>query len=237
MPKVFLIEDDLALSTFVAERLTRYNYTVQKVIDFKNVEKQFVESNTDIVLLDINLPYLDGFYLVRFIRRISNTPIIIISARSSSSEQIMGIEFGADDYIIKPFDMEVLVAKMGALLRRINLISSNSSPVVKAGALELDTEKFILKSLNRQTMLSKNEYKLIKKLMEKPGNVIRREELFEELWDDVAFVEENTLSVNMTRLKSRLDELGFTDVIKVKRGTGYYLELTALSGKPEREES
>ena len=228
MSKVFLVEDDLALSSIVADRLTKYNYIVQEVNDFKNVEQQFEESKADIVLMDINLPYLDGFYFVRFIRRISNVPIIIISARNSSSEQIMGMEFGADDYVIKPFDMEVLLAKMAALIRRIGISKNDFNSIIRVGSLELDTEKLLLKSDLNHTVLSKNEYKLIKKLMEKPGSLINREVLFEELWDDVAFVEENTLSVNVTRLKSRLEELGFPNAIKVKRGSGYYLDMAVI---------
>lgn len=225
MQKVFLVEDDLALSSIMFDRLTKYNYSVQKVTDFKNVEQQFEESKADIVLMDINLPYLDGFYFVRFIRRISNVPIIIISARNNSSEQIMGMEFGADDYIIKPFDMEVLLAKMGALIRRIDILKNSFNAIIKVGSIELDTEKLSLKRGSNHTILSKNEYKLIKKLMEKPGSIINREVLFEELWDDVAFVEENTLSVNVTRLKSKLEGLGFPNAIKVRRGSGYYLDI------------
>jgi two-component system, OmpR family, response regulator len=228
MPKVFLVEDDLALSSIMSDRLTKYNYLVHKVTDFKNVEQQFEESKSDIVLMDINLPYLDGYYFVRFIRRISNVPIIIISARNSSSEQIMGIEFGADDYVIKPFDLEVLLAKMGALLRRMDISKNDFNSIIKVGSLELDTERLLLKSASNIATLSKNEYKLIKMLMEKPGSIISREVLFEELWDDVAFVEENTLSVNVTRLKTRLEELGFPNAIKVKRGAGYYLDKDKL---------
>ena len=231
MPKVFLVEDDLALSQLIVNKLAQYGYLVDKVTDFRNVEKQFELSAPDIVLLDINLPYLDGFYFVRHIRRSSNTPIIIISARNSSSEQIMGIEFGADDYITKPFELELLIAKLGALLRRSNM--AVSSTIIKAGELELDTEKFTLRSLDNSVLLTKNEYKLIKKLLNTPGKIVLREELFEELWDDTTFVEENTLSVNMTRLKARLEELGIKDAIKVKRGTGYFIDIEALSKKKE----
>lgn len=231
MPKVFLVEDDLALSQLIVDKLTKYGYLVDKVTDFRNVEKQFELSAPDIVLLDINLPYLDGFYFVRHIRRISNTPIIIISARNSSSEQVMGIEFGADDYITKPFELELLIAKLGALLRRSNI--AVSSTILKAGELELDTEKFTLRRLDNSVLLTKNEYKIMKKLLNTPGKIVMREELFEELWDDTTFVEENTLSVNMTRLKSRLEELGINDAIKVKRGTGYYIEIEALTRKKE----
>ncbi len=231
MPKVFLVEDDLALSQLIVNKLAQYGYLVDKVTDFRNVEKQFELSAPDIVLLDINLPYLDGFYFVRHIRRSSNTPIIIISARNSSSEQIMGIEFGADDYITKPFELELLIAKLGALLRRSNM--AVSSTIIKAGELELDTEKFTLRRLDNFVLLTKNEYKLIKKLLNTPGKIVLREELFEELWDDTTFVEENTLSVNMTRLKARLEELGIKDAIKVKRGTGYFIDIEALSKKKE----
>lgn len=233
MPKVFLVEDDLKLSTLIIEMLKKYNYVVDKVTDFKNVEKQFEQSGADIVLLDINLPYLDGFYFVRYIRRISTIPIIIISARNSSSEQVMGIEFGADDYITKPFDLELLIAKIRALLRRSQPAVNMADSVLRAGDLELDTDKLTMKRGSQLVVLSKNEYKLIKKLMEKPGKVVLREELFEELWDDATFVEENTLSVNITRLKSRLEELGFSNPIRVKRGTGYYLDMEAFSCKKE----
>jgi DNA-binding response OmpR family regulator len=225
MPRVFLVEDDFSLSQVMYEWLGKYGYEVEKVTDFKNVEQQFRKSDADIVILEINLPYFDGFYFVKYIRRSSRVPIIIVSARNGSADQIMGMELGADDYVVKPFDIQVLIAKMNALLRRIGSADSTCSTIIKAGGLELDTEKLTVTCGQIQSILSKNEFILLKKLIDKPGTVIKREELFEALWDDITFVEENTLSVNIARLKSRLEEIGFPGTVRVRRGLGYYLDM------------
>lgn len=224
MSKVFLVEDDYSLCQVMYEWLEKYGYEVEKVTDFKDVEQQFKRSEADMVILDINLPYFDGFYFVKYIRRSSRVPIIIVSARNGSSDQIMGMELGADDYVVKPFDIQVLIAKMNALLRRITKADSNGSTIIKTGGLELDTEKLTVICGQKQSILSKNEFILLKKLIDKPGTVIKREELFEALWDDITFVEENTLSVNIARLKARLEEIDFPGTVKVRRGLGYYID-------------
>lgn len=220
MYKVFLVEDDEKLNEHIKEYLEMYNYEVYTVKDFKNTEKEFESINPDLVLLDINLPYADGFYLCRVFRKKSNVPIIITSARIAEVEQIMGIELGADDYITKPFSLKILLTKISAALRRINELS-NDKRDLKINGLELNESNFRIKYKDREIELSKNEFALLKKLVENKDVILKRETLLELIWDDSDFVNDNTLTVNITRVKNKLKELGIEDVIKTKRGVGY----------------
>jgi len=224
MFKIFLIEDDKKLESIVKEYLERYGYKVYTVNDFKEIEIEFQKNKPDLVLLDINLPYYDGFYLCRLFRKNSSLPIIIISARSDDIEQVMGIELGADDYIVKPFSYEVLIAKIKASLRREYGEYANKIQDIRVKELLLDESSFKMKYRGKEIDLSKNEFKLIKKLIENKDKVVRREELLEALWDDIAFVDDNTLTVNVTRIKQKLCDIGMKDVIRTKRGLGYIFE-------------
>lgn len=220
MYKIFLVEDDEKLNEHIKEYLEMYNYEVHTVKDFKNTEKEFESINPDLVLLDINLPYADGFYLCRVFRKKSNVPIIITSARIEEVEQIMGIELGADDYITKPFSLKMLLTKISAALRRINELS-NDKRDLKINGLELNESNFRMKYNDREVELSKNEFALLKKFVENKDVILKRETLLELIWDDSEFVNDNTLTVNITRVKNKLKELGIEDVIKTKRGVGY----------------
>lgn len=229
MFKIFLVEDDEKLCKLVKEYLEKYDYEVVTVKDFKNIEEEFEDIKPQLVLLDINLPFYDGFHLCRIMRRKSNSPIIFTSARSSDFEQIRGLELGADDYITKPYSFELLLAKVKASLRRIYGEYSNEADteVIEAG-LMLDKNTFKALFKNKEIELSKNEFKLLNKLLENKNKVVKREELLEELWDDSFFVDDNTLTVNVTRVKSKLAELGIEDVIKTKRGLGYTFDAEAV---------
>lgn len=230
MYKILVVEDDDMLKGLVCEYLTKYGYSVFPVADFKNVEKDFEKAKPDLILLDINLPYMDGFHLCRSLRRVSNIPIIIISARSGDMEQVMGIEYGADDYIVKPFNLEVLHAKMRSALRRVyGEYSQGPELQLSARGLTLDETEFKALYGDISAELTKNEFKLLKKLIEKKERITTREELLEELWDDTEFVDDNTLTVNVTRVKNKLCGMGLPDVIKTKRGVGYYLDMDALT--------
>lgn len=220
MYKIFLVEDDEKLNEHIKEYLEMYNYEVYTVKDFKNTEKEFESINPDLVLLDINLPYADGFYLCRVFRKKSNVPIIITSARIEEVEQIMGIELGADDYITKPFSLKMLLTKISAALRRINELS-NDKRDLKINGLELKESNFRINYKDREIELSKNEFALLKKFVENKDVILKRETLLELIWDDSEFVNDNTLTVNITRVKNKLKELGIEDVIKTKRGVGY----------------
>lgn len=229
MYRIFVIEDDDKLRALISDVLQRYKYEVFEVQDFANVEAEFDRINPHLTLLDINLPYFDGFYLCRALRKKSRAAIVIISARSGEMDQVLGIELGADDYIVKPFRIELLLAKIKAVLRRgYGRYTLSDGTQVKVKNLVLDNDSFRLIYRGKALELSKNEYRLIRKLMENNGKVVRREELLEELWDDGEFVEDNTLNVNVSRIKNKLKSLGIYNAIKTKRGVGYILDSEVL---------
>lgn len=223
MPKIMIIEDDLQLRNQIKEVLLGYSYEVYTVESFRNVEEQFINTAPHLVLLDINLPYYDGNYYCRMFRKHSNIPIIITSAKNSDIDQILSMELGADEYIIKPFNIQVLIAKVNALVRRLygDYAGNDNSKEITLHGITLDNNGFKVSYENRSEELSKNEYKLLKKFMQNADKVISREELLEEIWDESSFVDDNTLTVNVTRLKGKLTNLGIEDIIKTKRGAGY----------------
>lgn len=224
--KIMLIEDDTALKDIIINLLNKYGYKGIGVEDFRNVEEEIKEINPKLILLDINLPYFDGFYFIRAIRRKSKIPIIVISARNTAGDQVLGIELGADDYILKPFEPEILLTKVKAILRRTyGELSEDNIRSLSIEGLKLDEESFKASYKNKSVLLSRNEFKILKRLIEANGKVVKRELLFEDIWDDREFVDENTLTVNVTRVKSKLEELGLKNVIKTRRGLGYTLEL------------
>ncbi|WP_425448233.1 response regulator transcription factor [Dethiothermospora halolimnae] len=223
MYKIFLVEDDEGLVKHVKDFLEKYSYEVFTVEDFKDIEAEFDRVKPHLVLLDINLPYYDGFYICKILRKRSNVPIIIISARTSEVEQVMGMEFGADDYITKPFSFQLLLAKLKANIRR-NYRMLKDENTLKINGLYLNDRNFNMYFDRKNIALTKNEFKLLKKLMENKDNVVTREELLEVLWDNELFVEDNTLNVNVTRVRNRLKEIGIKGAIKTKRGIGYSLD-------------
>lgn len=231
MYKILIVEDDPTLCGMLKEHLERYDYQVYSVEDFRNIESRFEEADPHLVLLDINLPYYDGFYLCRVLRRKSQLPIIIISARSSEAEQVAGVEYGADDYIVKPFSLDVLLAKVKAALRRsYGEYTYRAANCLRIGKLSLDESSFRLGLGTSYVELSKNEFKLIKALMENRDKIVSREELLEVLWDENTFADENTLNVNMTRVRNRFRDIGAEEVVHTKRGVGYILNSSLLGG-------
>ncbi|RSD29005.1 response regulator transcription factor [Mesobacillus subterraneus] len=226
MYKIMLVEDDPQLCELIKGNLERYGYQVELPVHIAKIEEEFAGIHPDLVLLDINLPYYDGYYLCRSFRQRSNVPILMISARSQEMEQIMAIELGADDFITKPFTFEMLHTKIKATLRRVyGEYSAKEEDKNCVGLLCLDEKTFELEYKGSSAELSKNEYKLMKKLIEHQGTFVSREALIEEVWDAVTFVDDNTLTVNMTRIKQTLAKLGLSQVIKSKRGVGYMLEM------------
>lgn len=220
--KVLVIEDDVKLKKYIKEYLEAYSYMVEVVNNFSNVMEQVEETKADLILLDINLPIFDGLYFLKLIRKKYKTPIIIVSARNADSEQIMGMELGADDYITKPFSMGVLLAKINAVLRRVKRdeVLENDS-ILEKNNISLNYSNMKLTYKDNVIELSKNECRILKILIQNMGSVVSRDEILEEIWDDSSFVDDNTLTVNMTRIKRRLDNIGLKDVISTKRGVGY----------------
>lgn len=222
---ILLIEDDIKLKKYISEYLQAYDYNVETIDDFDNVMDRVKEVNPNLIILDINLPKFDGFYFLRLIRKIYTTPVIILSARSDEGEQIRGMELGADDYITKPFAVGILLAKINALLRRINEYKETEIDEYEINKsndeLSLIHESMKVKYKDVIVELTKNEYRLLNILIRKKGEIITREEMLEALWDDVSFVDDNTLTVNMTRVKKKLSDLGIENTIVTKRGVGY----------------
>jgi len=219
MNKILIIEDDLKLKKYMQEYLNAYGYDAILLNDFENVLEDVQSIEPNLIILDINLPTFDGFYFLKIIRNKSKVPVIIVSARSEEGEQIRGMELGADDYITKPFSMGILLAKVNAVLRRTNNVVATEE--FNVCGLTLNSDSMRLKFEEKIVELSKNEYKLLKLFMSNDGKVITREELLETLWDDTAFIDDNTLTVNITRVKKKLKDLKAENSIVTKRGVGY----------------
>jgi len=217
MADILIIEDNAQLQKYLCEYLQAYSFTSYVLEDYSEVADTLLRVAPKLVLLDINLPAFDGFYYLKQIRKVSQVPVIILSARSEEAEQIRGIEGGAHDYITKPFSAGVLVAKVTALLSRARVGEGE----LRVGDVTLSKSTLSLSRGDAVVGLSKNEYKIMALLLARVGQYVSREEILEVLWDDTVFVDDNTLTVNMTRVKKKLAEIGLTHVIKTKRGVGY----------------
>ncbi|WP_034440003.1 response regulator transcription factor [Clostridium ihumii] len=223
MKKIMLIEDDLDVTRELALSLRKWGFEVETIDQFNNIVKEFIEKKPSLVLMDVNLPFYDGFYWCEKIREFSKVPIIFLSSRDSNMDIIMGMNNGGDDYITKPFSMEVLISKINALLRRSYDYSASDSLIYYDNAV-LDVEKCIFSYMDNKIELTKNEMKILSLLIKNKGKVVSREKLMMSLWNDDEFVSDNTLTVNITRLRGRIRELGLEDVIKTKKGIGYFIQ-------------
>lgn len=223
MYKLLIIEDDTGIADAIKIQAEMWNLEVSIVENFRNVLQEFVQFQPHIVLLDIGLPFFDGYHWCGEIRKISNVPIIFISSASDNMNIVMAVNMGADDFIAKPFDQSVLMAKVQAILRRTYDFSSNV-PVLEHRGAFLNTGDNTLTYNNKKIELTKNEYRIILCLMENKGKVVSREKFMEKLWETDSFVDENTLTVNINRLRKKLDAAGLENFIKTKFGVGYIIE-------------
>jgi DNA-binding response OmpR family regulator len=225
MYRVMIIEDDISIAENLKSYIEKYNYEVFIVKEFKNIIDEFNRYKPDLILLDVNLPVYDGFFWCREIRNVSNLPIIFISARAGDLEQIYAMDNGADDYIVKPFSLDIVIAKINANIRRAygSYSNLNKERILKLKDLTLYCESFLLKNGDIEVRLTKKEVELLSLFIENYPRVISREELLRTLWDDEIFVEENTLNVNITRIRKRLTEVDSEFLIESIRGVGYRL--------------
>lgn len=221
MFKLLLIEDDATLFQEIKERLTGWSYDVYGIEDFEQVMKQFTEVQPDLVVIDIQLPKYDGFHWCRMIRAHSKVPIVFLSSRDHPMDMVMAMQLGADDFIQKPFHFDVLIAKIQAILRRV--YNYNTEPVqlkTWCGAT-IEYDRNIVSNDMGTVELSKNEIFILKQLIDQKNKIVTREELIKSLWDDERFVSDNTLTVNVNRLRKRLDDIGLGRFIETKVGQGY----------------
>ena len=224
--RILIIEDEPKLSAILAAHLERFGYAAVRAERFDDLKNEFLASGAALVLLDVNLPWYDGFYWCRQIRTVSNVPIIFISARAGERDQVMAIDNGGDDYIVKPFNLDLVTAKVRGALRRAYgeyATASEESPLT-GGALSYDARRLQATFAGRSVELSRTEGQLLEALLRAAGKVVRRDALLAALWDDAEFVDDNTLTVNVNRLRRKLADLGLEDAVRTVRGEGYRLE-------------
>ncbi len=226
MYKIYVVEDDRKMAAIICQYFKKYGYEAQYAEDFDLIKEEFIQYRPDLVILDINLPSFDGFYWCRQIRGISNVPIIFLSARSGEMDQVFAIENGGDDYITKPFNMEVLLAKVKGVIRRTygDYAISIEYNHFEIDGLFLYRDKNIIEYNEKKTECSPKEFRLIDCLAKKCDKIVSRDKLLEAIWDEIDLVDDNTLNVNIRRARKRLDEIGIHDAIQTLRGQGYMLK-------------
>ena len=217
---VMIVEDDEVIAEMVKEDLERWDYEVWIASDLKNVAGQVERQKPDLILLDINLPFYNGFYWCAEIRKTSKVPIVFLSSADDNMNIVMAMNMGGDDFIAKPFDLQVLTAKLQAVLRR-SYGSKLTSHSIECGEVVLNLNDTSVAVCGEKIDLTKNEFLILKTLMEKQGKVVSREEIMERLWGNDEFVDDNTLTVNITRIRKKLEAAGVDDFITTKRGLGY----------------
>ncbi|MFD0620592.1 response regulator transcription factor [Paenibacillus sp. GCM10027629] len=228
MDRIMIVEDDPKIYTLLKEQLEKYGYKAVVADDFDRIADQFTQIEPNLVLLDVNLPKFDGFYWCRQIRQISTCPILFISAREGKMEQVMALEHGADDYITKPFDYEIVMAKIASHLRRAygSYAPKATERSLSLHGLTLLPERLEVSLADQSLELLRKESLLLEVLMERYPRVVSRDRILEKLWDENHFVDENTLNVYVTRLRKKLKDLGIEEAVETVRGAGYRLKVT-----------
>lgn len=219
--KLLVIEDDMTLFNEVKDRLAGWSYEVHGITDFSKVMEEFISINPELVIIDIQLPKFDGFHWCRMIRSLSNVPIIFLSSRDHPTDMVMSMQLGADDFIQKPFHFDVLIAKIQAILRRVYDYSIEQLTVKTWCNATVDLERNTVVNDVGSIELTKNEMFILKILIQHKNKIVSRENIINQLWDDKRFVSDNTLTVNVNRLRKRLDEISLGSFIETKVGQGY----------------
>ncbi|WP_297637138.1 response regulator transcription factor [uncultured Clostridium sp.] len=223
MAKIGIIEDDEIIRDEILKTIQRYGYEGVILKDFENIINEIENTEMDLILLDINLPYFDGYHICREIRKFSQVPIIIVTSRNSDMDELMSINIGADDFVTKPYNLQVLLARIERLLVRSGMGNNNNSDTLEHRGIKLNLSRGVITYNDKEIDLTKNEIKIITYLMKNKEAIVSREDLMKYLWDSDYFVDDNTLSVNITRIRKKLAEVGLENVIETKRGMGYIM--------------
>lgn len=219
--KIFIIEDDEKIRNELCTFLNKYGYEAIYSLDFEHVIDEVLREKYHLILLDINLPFFDGYHICREIRKKSSVPIIVVTSRDSEVDELMSMNLGADDFIIKPYNTQILLARISSLLRRT--YNNQESEILEYNNLQLDLSKSEVKYKDNKIELSKNESKILYVLIKNKEKIVSRNDIIEALWESDEFVDDNTLTVNINRLRKKLEEIGAIDFLKTKRGLGYIL--------------
>ena len=222
MQKIMVIEDDTAIQEELALLLENEGYMPLVVTNFTDIPGQAVLERPDLILLDIGLPGRDGFSLCAALRKAVSAPVIFVTSRDASTDEVRALSLGGDDYITKPYSVPVLLARIKAVLRR-SIGEPESADILEAGGLRLSLTKGVVSANGKTAELTRNELQILACLMAHTGQIVSRADLIDALWDNQIYIDDNTLSVNMTRLRGKLAEIGLPDAIKTRRGMGYQL--------------
>ncbi|WP_434798264.1 response regulator transcription factor [Terrisporobacter vanillatitrophus] len=222
MEKIIIIEDEAIIREELKNFLGRYGYETVAPTSFDNVVEFIIQQNANLVLLDINLPVFDGYYICREVRKQSDVPIIIVTSRDSDMDELMSMNLGADDFVTKPYNTQILLARIAALLKRSGSTAANSS-ILTYKDFQLNLSNATITYNEKEIELTKNEVKILSYLINRKGEIVSRELLMEYLWSTDYFVDDSTLTVNITRLRKKLEEIGIENVIETRRGLGYIM--------------
>lgn len=219
MKKIQIIEDDLSIANELKELLENAEYEAVIVTDFSNVLAEINKENADLILLDINIPKLNGELLLQQLRKESNTPVIMVTSKNSEVDEVLSISYGADDYITKPYNPTILLLRIGAVLKR----SERKLEKLTYHNLEIISQKGIIKQQEKEIVLTKNEMIIFLYLLQNQGKIVTRDELMTDLWNNDEYINDNALTVNISRLRAKLKEIGYEDVVETRKGQGYIL--------------
>lgn len=228
MFKILIVEDDITIANILNENLRKWGFDSEYVTDFTSVTSKYLEFDPHLVLMDISLPFYNGYYWCSEIRKTSKVPIIFISSNSSNMDIVMAINMGGDDFITKPFSLDIVVAKVQAILRRTYSYIGETKALEHRGAI-LNLSEAALYYKDSKIDLTKNEYKILEVLLENKGKVVSRDIIMKKLWDSDSFIDDNTLTVNMNRLRKKLESYALKDYITTKKGLGYIINDNSVS--------
>lgn len=223
MYKLLIVEDDSVIAKSIKNHMESWGYEAVCITDFENVKKVFVQEQPHLVLMDISLPFYNGFHWCDEIRKVSKVPVIFLSSASDNMNIVMAMNMGGDDFIAKPFDLNVLQAKVQAMLRRTYDFSGKSNLMEHKGMV-FDCGSGIITYEGSRIELTKNEMRILQELLEQKGKIVTRDQLMERLWESDSFIDDNTLTVNVARLRKKLEEAGIKDMIKTRKGIGYVVD-------------
>lgn len=222
MQKILIVEDDEKIRSELETFLNKNGYETKTIVNFENTIEDALNEKADLILLDINLPYADGEYICKEIRKNSDVPIIMVTSRDSEIDELISLNYGADQYVTKPYNIQILLAKIAGLLKRNQ--SNNTNDKIELEKFILNTSSRYVENGDKEIELTKNEYNIIYYLSLKKGKLVSRDEIMDYLWESESFIDDNTLSVNIKRIRDKLEEIGAKDSIETRRGQGYILK-------------